>query len=197
MSEYLLKTKIQNNLIVKRIKERGYRNITSFCKSFELSQTRVSEIVNFKEKPTYGNGKFRLIVTKIAEALQCDELDLFTNHQLTLSGVTAKEISIDEARVMQLMNDSDDSIAKLENDLDNKRLSSIMIQAPRLTDREKGIIDLRFNQDLTLDEVGKIYGISKNRVRDLESKALRVMRNYASRELGIKHSEYSNSDICN
>ena len=48
-----------------------------------------------------------------------------------------------------------------------------------LTNKEKNILELRFGFDespKTLEEVGKIYGISRNRVRQIEAKALRKLR---------------------
>ena len=45
-----------------------------------------------------------------------------------------------------------------------------------LTFREQRIIGLRFDDDKTLDETGKEVGLTRQRVRDIEAKALRKLR---------------------
>ncbi len=58
-----------------------------------------------------------------------------------------------------------------------------------LKDREYEIISLRFgiadNKPRTLEEIGKIYGISRERVRQIEYKALRRLRGLATKQ-GLK-----------
>jgi RNA polymerase primary sigma factor len=45
-----------------------------------------------------------------------------------------------------------------------------------LTEREQHIISMRFHEDLTLQEVGDHYGITRERTRQLEAQALRKLR---------------------
>jgi RNA polymerase primary sigma factor len=58
-------------------------------------------------------------------------------------------------------------------------------QSGKLTERELIIIKMRFGidmpnqQSLTLDQIGKIFGLTKERVRQLETRGMRKMRNNA------------------
>jgi RNA polymerase primary sigma factor len=49
-----------------------------------------------------------------------------------------------------------------------------------LSDREAGIVRLRFGltdgQPRTLDEIGHLYGITRERIRQIESKAMAKLR---------------------
>lgn len=61
--------------------------------------------------------------------------------------------------------------------IDAENLSESM---SRLTDGERRVLDLRFglteDQSLTLDEIGKMMGVTRERVRQVEAKALRKLR---------------------
>ena len=56
-----------------------------------------------------------------------------------------------------------------------------------LTEREKGVLVYRFGLDgaapLTLEEVGEIYGVTRERIRQLEAKAIRKIRYSRKRRL--------------
>lgn len=56
----------------------------------------------------------------------------------------------------------------------------------RLTPREEDIIDMRFRQEKTLQEVGKECGVTRERIRQLENRALRKLR--------IQKNEFYNSE---
>ena len=59
-----------------------------------------------------------------------------------------------------------------------------------LTDREKRILELRFGiedgRDRTLEEVGKEFGVTRERIRQIEAKALRKLR-HPSRSNKLKN----------
>ena len=49
-----------------------------------------------------------------------------------------------------------------------------------LTDREREVLELRFGlkdgRSYTLEEVGQIFGVTRERIRQIEAKALRKLR---------------------
>jgi RNA polymerase primary sigma factor len=49
-----------------------------------------------------------------------------------------------------------------------------------LSEREAAVVSMRFGltdgQPKTLDEIGKVYGVTRERIRQIESKALRKLR---------------------
>jgi RNA polymerase primary sigma factor len=69
----------------------------------------------------------------------------------------------------------------IESSIDNIFLSEGLDKAlSTLSDREYNVISLRFGledgRDRTLEEVGKIFGLTRERIRQIESKALKKLR---------------------
>ena len=64
-----------------------------------------------------------------------------------------------------------------EESAQNEELGRLMNQALEgLTLRERSILDLRHKEGLTLEEIGKGLGLSRERIRHIEQKALRKLR---------------------
>lgn len=75
----------------------------------------------------------------------------------------------------------DDKNAKPEDAVTDSELADLMKELlDTLTDREKSVIRQRFGFDdgspKTLEEVGKYFGVSRERIRQIEVKALRKLR---------------------
>jgi RNA polymerase primary sigma factor len=118
---------------------------------------------------------------ELAAALDMDEdkldqvLDV-SQRTLSLHAWVGKD---EDTELMQLIEDSD-NIAPNEN-LDRKllsdRLNSVL---DHLSEREREIIRLRYGledgQHYTLTEIGKIYDLSRERVRQIQAKAMRKLR---------------------
>ncbi len=54
-----------------------------------------------------------------------------------------------------------------------------------LSEREAGVVSMRFGltdgQPKTLDEIGKVYGVTRERIRQIESKTMSKLRHPPSR----------------
>jgi RNA polymerase primary sigma factor len=142
------------------------------------------------------------IITKMKRT--SEELD---NNESTLSVTDelSKKLNLPVKKVQETLQNSQDSVS-LDNLLGDKQNSPFLDFIPDadypspeeivtqihlkqkiknilniLAEREAEIIKMRFGlvneQDYTLEEVGKIYGITRERVRQIEAKALEKLRN--------------------
>lgn len=86
----------------------------------------------------------------------------------------------------------EDERQSVEGDLENiyrKELVDELLNTPALTEKEKEIIKCRFGfygEELTLEKVGKMYGVTRERVRQIEARALRKIRAMANRQYSVK-----------
>ena len=70
-----------------------------------------------------------------------------------------------------------------KNNIDPSIMGSINYEETRLAIREIGVLKLRL-LGLTQAKIGEKYGVSGNRIFQLESKAIRILKMYLYRKLG-------------
>jgi RNA polymerase primary sigma factor len=118
---------------------------------------------------------------ELAEALEMDEdkldqiLDV-SRRTLSLHAWVGKD---EDTELLQLIEDADNVAPNecLDHKLLCDRLNSVL---EHLSEREREIIKLRFGltdgQHYTLSEIGEIYQLSRERVRQIQAKAMRKLR---------------------
>lgn len=60
-----------------------------------------------------------------------------------------------------------------------KRLEQYVLESDRLTDREKNVVVLRAIRGKTLEEIAREYQVTRERIRQVEAKAIRKLRYFA------------------
>lgn len=91
-------------------------------------------------------------IEKYRESLNLDKLDLNISIGVTNISQTIEEESLTDPNIL------------IQNTLNT------------LNDKEKDIIIKRIGELLTLEEIGKIYGVTRERIRQIESKAIRKLK---------------------
>lgn len=87
---------------------------------------------------------------------------------------------------------ADENVVNPEENLDNQYLAKALAQLlPTLDNREQEVIVARYGLNnttpKTLDQLGAEYGVTKERIRQIEQKALRKLRNPARADLLRPH----------
>ena len=72
--------------------------------------------------------------------------------------------------MQDLMEDSEFNL-----DYSARNIKNVMQK--KLTDREYTVLELRYGRRMTLEEVGKEFGVTRERIRQVEAKALRKLKN--------------------
>lgn len=123
--------------------------------------------------------------------------DFYHSYQKLLSNNSEDNIEVllsdmpdeDVVALLQMLHEDryEKEMHALANDLLKEQLSYVLND---LTDRQQGILKYRFDDELTLNNIGKQYGVSGERIREIEVMALRILRHPSrSRKLRIYYDE--------
>lgn len=63
-----------------------------------------------------------------------------------------------------------------DSDIYSIYIPALLESLKTLTDREQKILEMRFRHYMTLEQCGKVYGVTCNRIRQIEAKAIRKLR---------------------
>ena len=180
MKEFRLKVSVRNNLLLSAIEEQGYKSVAEFERACEIGIGRINNLVAMREAPILQSGEFSQNAKLIMEVLGAAPTDLWTEQQLTIKLKTnSGERAIDANLVQHLLEQKNrtDYLPSPEDSLLAAETSAIVNEVlGTLKPREKDILVERFEKDLTLEEVGNHHGLSKERIRAIEGKALRKLR---------------------
>ena len=180
--EYRIDIKVRNNIILTKIEHAGHKSIPKFCKEYGVTYGRLLDVINMTEPAHNKDGSWNKAVLKTANALNCSPENLFTEQQLTTQLKTNKrEIQVQEAEMRFMLESTDNQKLLEDHYLDGQLEENIHSALRTLTPREQKVISMRmglgeYKKEYTFDEVGEEFGISRERVRQIEAKALRKLR---------------------
>lgn len=180
MKEFRLKVSVRNNLLLSAIEAQGYVSVAEFERACEIGIGRINNLVAMREAPILQSGEFSQNAKLVMEVLGAAPTDLWTEQQLTIKLKTnSGERAIDADIVQHLLEQKskNDYLPSPEDSLLAAETAAIVEQVlGTLKPREKDVLQQRFVNDSTLQEVGNHHGLSKERIRAIESKALRKLR---------------------
>jgi RNA polymerase sigma factor (sigma-70 family) len=186
MEEFNLKVTVRNNLVLTAINNSGYTNLAKFAKDNRLSLGLLYDTINLKRPPMLQTGEFSPFAMKLMETLGACPTDLWTNEQLTMKlkrNTSYRELGTEE--LQKCLQSSARSLIGLdycEQEAEEQEAEEIIEgMVDSLTPREARVLRLRFGLDgedeHTLEEIAEKIGFTRERVRQVEAKALRKMRN--------------------
>jgi RNA polymerase sigma factor (sigma-70 family) len=176
MKDYKIIIAVKNNLILQRIVNLGYKNVSDFCRKNNLYTEQVGELINMKVSPLNKlTGEWRKSAIKVAEALFCFPEDLFskTQRELELKRNTA-EAFFNESDLKNFIEAPEEVVSQIE--LKGKIDEVVKI----LHDREQYVITCRYGlhgQEIkSYKELSEELGVAPQGVVFIEKVALKKLR---------------------
>jgi RNA polymerase sigma factor (sigma-70 family) len=184
MKEYRVKMTVRNNLLLSAIEAAGYKAQSDFARACNINPTDVNGLVAMRALPLRNNGQFTPVAQTIMEVLGACPTDLWTTEQLSMRlKRNSAEVEMTKAELLPAlgMNPVDMVEFKQPDEYlaDKEKVNAVAKTLKTLTFREQMVLGKRFGingEEMSLDEVGKELGLTRERIRQIEAKALRKMR---------------------
>ena len=169
--DFNIKVTVRNGRLLNAIRKR-YESVADLARQMGRSPTNINPLVTMTVKPISEKGWTDLALD-VAAMVGEDPEDLWPKYmrEIKLKRATA-EVSMDLDSVKQIMADG-------SSEKSLSQISAIKKLSENLTSREERILQLRWIEDHTLEECGKIFGVSKERIRHIEAKVFRKMKHTA------------------
>ena len=176
VKDYRVTVKVRNNRILKAIENVGGIPGSKWCKSVGLSYPALNNLINMKTSP-YDSKNFSLTLTasKLCEVTDTLPEDLWSSEQIYPLEKNMSELELSSEQMQQLIGvDSSDQPYLARATKEAKHIVAVAVAS--LTPREADVLAKRYQSDMSLDAVANAHGVSRERIRQIEAKALRKLR---------------------
>jgi len=178
--DYELQLKVKNAPLLNLMRERGYKSPAELSRACGIQQSKLGEMINLKYTVFTRDGITpRVHAIKLARFFSVEVDDLFPPDRLydpLVMNEFTTQVKADQLE--QIANYAQDPSALLEQMEEDSRdvISDMLGSVKNLRARSKRVIEMRFAEDMTLEQCSIELGVSRARVRQIESTALRSMR---------------------
>jgi RNA polymerase sigma factor (sigma-70 family) len=196
MKDYRLTIKVRNNRLLKAIEAVGGTPGGKWCAANGLGYSRVNDLVNMTSSPLTAEGELRRDAAKLCEVLGKLPEDLWSNEQLYPLEKNFSEMEMDHAQAVALIPPEQQSYLLDLSEFERAQTKALVSRVvSTLTEREQEVIRMRFEDDLTLDECANRLGVTRERVRQIEAKAIRKLRQPARVGMLVDVMDFSDTDL--
>lgn len=184
--EFRVKVGLRNNRLIALREAKGLTQ-TEAAKLMKMSVGRLNGFECLRDTPITNEGVFSPMAQRIADFYETkvswifpEAIEQIVNRELEFTR-SAEEMP-DIFREQGSLLEQSTPAQLLDRKVVVENLHHIL---QSLTPRQEKILKMRFFEEKTYKEIGKIFGITGSRVRDIEAKALRLLR-HPSRANRIK-----------
>jgi RNA polymerase sigma factor (sigma-70 family) len=199
MNEYRVKVTVRNNLLLSAIEAAGYPSAAAFARDIGFGSSNVNELISMRAAPINEIGEFSPLAKAVMEGLGAAPSDLWTTAQLNMKlirNTVERHVSQNEVQQM-LENQSASMLLPSPEDeyLEKEQAQKLQEVVETLTVREQQILAMRHHQEMTYEQVSNAFGVTRERVRQIELKALRKLRHHSRLDkikeiYGINHETH-------
>ena len=187
MKDYRLEIKIKNNYLFTKMQEYGIKNAAQLAEAIGSNPTSISRYLNLLVPAYEKNGRLTKIAKKLCDFFSCSVEELFPAEHLENAldkNIVVTEKNKHELLPSRMLETDDPSVALIAQEI-AQGVNHAVVKV--LNGREQKVIALRFGlgdeEPHSLDEVGQLLEVSRERIRQIEATALRKLRKPSSRAL--------------
>ncbi len=185
MSDYRVRITVRNARLLRAIEQAGHRPGAQFAAAVGISYTgSLLPYINLTRSPFNREGLLRECAWALCDYLHASPCDLWSDAQLQPLQKNSSSVDLDADSVRGLIAGApfpDDPLWLAHHAQMGRMLQESIDQ---LTPREACVIRERFFADSSLDEVAEGMKVTRERIRQIERKALKKLhRLYESRGL--------------
>ena len=175
--DYRVTVKVRNNRILRAIESAGGATGGKWCEANGLQYSTVNDLINLRVSPRAADGSLSATAEKLCDILGKLPEELWSNDQLYPLEKNFSELEMSHEQVVAMLPNEQQFYLMDTSEMERKQTKKLMDKAlETLTAREAKILRMRFEDDLTLEAIGKQLGVTGQRVREIEARALRKMR---------------------
>ena len=171
--DFNIKVSVRNGRLLRAIRAK-YDSVSDLSRQLVRGKSQLGSLVRMKLKPFNHKGWTDLALD-VAAMVGKEPEELWPEHLRELQLLkSSSEMEVGLDSVKSIMQDG-----STEKTL--SQFSAISDLSSGLTPRERRCISLRFALHQSLEETAKAMGVTRERARVIEAKALRTMRFYATK----------------
>ena len=171
--DFNIKVSVRNGRLLRAIRAK-YDSVSDLSRQLVRGKSQLGSLVRMKLKPFNHKGWTDLALD-VAAMVGKEPEELWPEHLRELQLLkSSSEMEVGLESVKSIMQDG-----STEKTL--SQFSAISDLSSGLTPRERRCISLRFALHQSLEETSKAMGVTRERARQIECKALRKMRFYATK----------------
>jgi RNA polymerase sigma factor (sigma-70 family) len=189
--DYRVSIKVRNNNLLKAFESLGYVCGLKLASQIGIAYKKeLLGYVNLQLSPIDDDGNLRESAEKICAFFNKMPRELWSQEQLTPIEKNTSDIEISFEDMESFMPSQEDPLVLIEKSQIN---NSVDLLIGNLTPRESKVIRLRFgfeSQPMTLADIAKYLGVTQERIRQIEGKALRKLRNPSLQAIELRKDFY-------
>ena len=183
MKDYRVEIKVKNNLLASAMDRKGITSAAELSRQSGITYSQACRYLNLQESIYDFRGEYRQCFMRLCDFFNLMPHQLYPEAQMIEPLKTNKKtIEANANELVRLEADTLDPAKIIE--LDSKR-EAAQSMLGMLTKREADVVSLRLGfegEEHTWEAIGNVYGLSKERVRQVYGKAVRKMRHPKSLE---------------
>lgn len=177
MKDYRITLKVRNNRILRAVEETGNKFGGKWCRANGVDYSKAVQLVAMTASPINDEGHLIEAAVQLCDALNKTPDDLWSREQIYPLEKNFSELEMNHEQVVSLLS-NEQRVGELDtSQIENKEAARLIGNAlATLTRQEEKVINLRFYKDMTLDECASSLDVSRERIRQIEKKALHKLR---------------------